>query len=295
MASTAMASTAVVNGTNCRVCSSRAHERVAVVPFDLPPRTTPSELHRCLDCGVYWRVFTQDSDISRHWEGRSYNHPEREELNRRKRQEFFQWIASIALPGARNGNQQKPRVLDVGSAYGHLLDVFAAKNFACVGVEPMTLLREQQNASGKYKIYADLRELPPAEKNFDVITLIDSLYCFQDPVACLRDLGRRLSRNGVMVIRVTNRTPLLNLYRRFGKDKITNSVFGDQVIAFSHRSMEVCMEKANLRLRAFHPFEKKDNSGRGWKGVLYYKMLPALAAMTGWKITPGLTYTCVRA
>jgi 2-polyprenyl-3-methyl-5-hydroxy-6-metoxy-1,4-benzoquinol methylase len=290
-----MPSTAVMNGTSCRVCSSQAHERVTVVPFDLPPRTTPSELHRCLDCGVYWRVFTQDSDISRHWEGRSYNHPEREELNRRKRQAFFEWIASIAWPGARNGQHKKFRVLDVGSSYGHLLDVFAAKNFDCVGVEPMTLLREQQNASGKYKIYGDVRELPPAEKNFDVITLIDSLYCFQDPVECLRNLGRRLSPAGVMIIRVTNRTPLLNLYRRFGKDKITNSVFGDQVIAFSHRSMEICIQKAQLRLRSFHAFEKKDTSGRGWKGVLYYKMLPVLAATTGWKITPGLTYTCVPA
>jgi 2-polyprenyl-3-methyl-5-hydroxy-6-metoxy-1,4-benzoquinol methylase len=282
------------NGSHCRVCSSPVNECVAVVPFDLPPRTTPSELHCCLNCGSYWRVFTQDSDISRHWQGRSYNHPDREELNRRKRQAFFRWIASIAVPAVRN-EKNKPRVLDVGSAYGHLLDVFAARNFECVGVEPMTLLREQQNASGKYKIYADVRELPPAEKNFDVITLIDSLYCFEDPVQCLSDLGRRLSPEGVIIIRVTNRTPLLNLYRRFGKDKITNSVFGDQVIAFSHRSMEICIEKAKLRVRAFHPFEKKDTSGRGWKGLLYYKMLPLLAATTGWKITPGLTYTCVRA
>jgi 2-polyprenyl-3-methyl-5-hydroxy-6-metoxy-1,4-benzoquinol methylase len=288
-----MSSTSGVNGASCRVCSSKAHECVTVVPFDLPPRTTPSELHRCLDCGVYWRVFTRDSDISRHWEGRSYNHPDREELNRRKRQAFFEWIASIALPAVQNG-KKKPRVLDVGSAYGHLLDVFAARNFECVGVEPMTLLREQQNASGKYKIYADVCELSPSEKNFDAITLIDSLYCFQDPVQCLRDLGQRLSPKGVMIIRVTNRTPLLNLYRRFGKEKITNSVFGDQVIAFSHRSMEICIQKAKLRVRSFHPFEKKDTSGRGWKGVLYYKMLPMLAATTGWKITPGLTYTCVR-
>jgi 2-polyprenyl-3-methyl-5-hydroxy-6-metoxy-1,4-benzoquinol methylase len=288
-----MPSTAVMNGTNCKVCNSQAHECVTVLPFDVPPGTTLSELHHCLGCGSYWRAFGQDSDISGHWDGRSYNHPDREELNRRKRQIFFEWIASIASPAVGNG-KQRPRVLDVGSAYGHLLDVFAAKSFECVGVELMAALREQQNALGKYKIYADIRELPSWEKDFDVITLIDSLYCFKNPVECLGELSRRLSPEGVMIIRVTNRTPLLNFYRRFSKQKITNSIFGDQVIAFSHRSMEICLQKAKLRVRSFHPFERKDTSDRGWKGVLYYKMLPVLAATTGWKITPGLTYTCVR-
>src|SRR5215470_20113301 len=162
-----MASTSGTDGVGCRVCGSNASELVAVVPFEVPPKTTTCALHRCLDCGSYWRAFAENTEIARHWEGRSYNHPEREELNRQKRRTFFEWIASIALPRTSNGTHRR-RVLDVGCSYGHLLDLFAELNCECVGVEPAAALRDQQNATGKRKVYADVRDLPASENNFDV-------------------------------------------------------------------------------------------------------------------------------
>jgi 2-polyprenyl-3-methyl-5-hydroxy-6-metoxy-1,4-benzoquinol methylase len=214
---------------------------------------------------------------------------------RRERESFFLSIAEWSLARAGSGPQQ-PRVLDVGCAYGHLLDLFSQLNCHCTGVELVDELRDRLNSAAKYKVYKDIRDLPASEGNYDVITLIDSLYYFQDPLECLKDLGKRLSKTGVMIIRITNRTPLLNLYRLLSRDRISNRIFGDQVIAFTHTAMQICSRKAGVQIKSVRFYEKKNLSGRGFiEGFLYYRVLPVIATATRLKVTPGLTYLYVRA
>lgn len=280
----------------CKVCGSSSVEFITVLPFEFPATAAEigTPVYACADCGCYWRVFTEPIHAATHFEGHSYNDPARENFNRSKRQRFFEWITRLALD-PRAYHSTRPRVLDVGCSYGHLLERFEASNCFCVGIEPIARLRNQQNAAGRHRVYANLDELPPCEGDFDVITLIDSLYYFEDPVQCLNQLARRLSPTGVMVIRVTNRTPLLNLYNRFSRRRISNAIFGDQLIAFSHRAMEACISRTGMRIRSLHWFERRDIAGGGVRQFLYYRVLPVIAATTRLRVTPGLTYTCVRA
>jgi hypothetical protein len=156
-------------------------------------------------------------------------------------------------------------------------------------------LRSRINASGVADVLADLRELP-SELRFDLIFLVDSLYCFSRPSEVLSRLTGQLGAEGVVVIRIANRTPLLNLMVVFRmKDRISRAQFGDQLVAFSHRGMETAIANAGLRIERVLYFEHKSMRRRPWSVRLMYWLLPVIARITGWSVSPGLIYVCTKA
>jgi SAM-dependent methyltransferase len=245
----------------CVICNSANCSPVAELPFGIREGTVQSLVMRCGHCGCYFRRFDQKPPLDEHWDSQSYTSPHHEERFRRARQSFFESLAAWALAEIPTG-VEFPRVLDVGCSYGHLLEIFQRRGCECYGIEPVERLRNRLNASATFTIYASIDEAPSNE-SYDVITLVDSLYYFPDPIAGLKELARRLRRSGVMVIRVTNRTPLLNLWRVLFPERITAQVFGDQLVAFSHRGVIAALRQSGLAMTSFRSFERKPVTRRG--------------------------------
>ena len=276
----------------CAVCSSHNCAPVAELPFGVREGTIQSVVMRCDHCGCYFRRFRQPPALDEHWDSQSYTSPQHEERFRGARQSFFESLARWAL-AEMPARVQTRRVLDVGCSYGHLLEIFCRRNCECFGVEPVEWLRNRLNKRPGFTVFRSIEELPAGE-SYDIMTLVDSLYYFGDPIRGLKDLAGRMRPSGIMIIRVTNRTPLLNLYRMLFPGKITEQSFGDQLVAFSHRGVMAALRQSGLAVASFRCFERKPLTGRGLAGFAYYGVLPAISAVTGLKLTPGLTYLCRR-
>lgn len=278
--------------SHCPICGSNDCSSVTTLPFAVKAGDIQSLIARCGSCGCYWRQFHPGARFDQHWELQSYTKPHYEDKLRRARQPFFASLAKWALSHAKT-LPPKPSVLDVGCAYGHLLEVFRDLGFRGTGIEPVDWLRARLNREGEFKAYRTVDDLPPGAR-YDVIAVIDSLYYFDEPLRGLQELARHMTDQGMMIVRVTNRTPLLDMFRRHFRRGITSGIFGDQLFAFSDKGMSIAFRKSALKVRSFCFFEQKPIAGRRLKNFVYYRLVPAIAAVTRLKITPGLTYLCTR-
>jgi SAM-dependent methyltransferase len=285
-------------GTRCPVCSSGDASFICRLPFRgvARPRFTrdsspiDTDIHRCHSCGSYWRVSLDVIDLANHFSEASYTKLAREENLRAQRASFFEFLVQEGL--GRLVDLQPPRVLDVGCSYGHLLQICHELGCRCWGVEPVGALRARMNTSTIATVFPDLRDVP-TDLEFDLVFLIDSLYYFPQPTAALRVLAGLVGMGGCIVIRITNRTPLLDFLVRIGMSaRISRALFGDEIVAFSHRGMKKAISEAGLRIEQVLHYEHKSMQSRPWRLRLMYWLLPVVSRTLGWRVSPGLIYVC---
>jgi hypothetical protein len=77
--------------------------------------------------------------------------------------------------------------------------------------------------------------------------MLDGLYYFEKPGDALRRTWKLLAPNGILIIRITNRTPLINILRIF-KRPITDRHIGDAKHNFSDRGIRHLLEDRGLRI-----------------------------------------------
>lgn len=239
-----------------------------------------------MDCGTFERKFIKPINLTDHFELSSYTNLEFERKFYEQRFGFFKYICDISMNNL--SFHGKRNILDIGCSYGHLLEIFRETGAQCFGVEPVEHLRERLIPD--FTIYEDIQEIPD-HQTFNVITLIDSLYYITDPVSYLKKLKQHMADNSLMIIRVTNRTPLLNILALFNKAKISEGIFGDQLYAFSHRSMRILFNKCGQKIMRTY-YEEKGKRLSGFKNFLCYNVMPPISKLTGLKLTPGLIYVC---
>lgn len=179
-------------------------------------------------------------------------------------------------------------VLDVGCSYGHLLDTFREMGVECFGLEIVDELRANLAERG-YKVCRSISELT-GENRFDAITFIDSLYYFEDPAEILKDIRPHLKDHGVVIVRVTNRTPMLNLCSLFNIP-ITNSLFGDAKHNFSYKGLKYLCESCGYIITkvVLNEKGKKMPINKTWA---YYKISLILSRLFKAKLTPGIILIC---
>ena len=172
-----------------------------------------------------------------------------------------------------------------------MMEIFRNRDWECQGTEIVSRLRDKLITRG-FTVYGGVTEIPPDTK-FHAITLIDSLYCFSDPRSILEQLKSLVMENGVIVIRIANRTPLVRLLSVLSRGRIDNRVFGDQVVLPSHQAMQCMLNACGLSIRSVHTWEAKPLSmARDPRRWFYYRIMPIISVVTGMKISPGLLYVC---
>lgn len=275
---------------DCHVCGSARQIRIGELPLYIPGGQAPGDLLRCPDCGTWARsVDFDDPQIRAHFNVTSYTVPEREEIMRAARIDFFRSIIELATRHV-SVPLSRIRALDVGVAYGHLLELYREAGARCAAVETVDLWRNRLIERG-YEAYKSAREIP-VDASYDIITTIDSFYYFEQPGDLLRELRPHLKSDGVLIFRLTNRTPVFRLMRLFGKP-VTNDIFGDVKHSFTFHSICLLLEKTGYRIERVVLREKgkKISPLSKW---LYYKLSLVASRITGIKLTPGITLVCRR-
>jgi len=228
----------------CPVCGAVA-ETVGTSLYRTSLNTWhPTIIVECHSCDIFIRVL-QDSDRSGHFYAASYVQPERDGTVWNERRQFLCSILELA-------NHHLPksflRLLDVGCSYGHLLELARTKGIDAEGIE----INKNLLALCEYKGLTVWPSLDSITRPADVITLIDSLYYLPRPVESVCQLRTKLSSDGIMVIRVTNRNWFIRA-RATIVGKYDFEFLGDAEVGYSVRGISRLLEYAGFTVTAILP------------------------------------------
>lgn len=274
----------------CGACESAQLALVCTLPVSTHDGDVPTPIWKCDTCGTYIRGVDYNDMIARgHFEGASYTDLQAEDRFRLAREDFFHYLITL---GRRYlvRSMRGVHALDIGCSYGHFMDQLAAEGAVCSGVEIVDNLRRRL-LDRHFQVYRSVEEIESMER-FDLITAIDSLYCFEKPYALLERVHGHLAPDGVLIIRITNRTPLLNLLVALNRP-ITNRYFGDAKHNFSFFGVETLLIRAGFRIQRVHMHEK-GKRGQRLATWLYYRMSLAASVLSRKKLTPGMILICRR-
>jgi|GEM_PF-6616002 len=103
-------------------------------------------------------------------------------------------------------------LLDVGSAFGHFLNMARSQGYSVSGVEPSPSARRLAYDKFGIDSVSDIKDIK-AEKLFDVIVCLETLYYIPDIRQMLREIRDRLSPGGCFVLKMrANRTGLFRFF-----------------------------------------------------------------------------------
>jgi SAM-dependent methyltransferase len=275
---------------HCTACAGSDLIRVGPLPLRTREGVFEDTIFKCRSCGTFTRASDFSTPQTRtHFDVSQYTNPENETAYRQSRVPFFDHLIELAERHTGRPAAQC-RVLDVGASWGHLIDQYRNRGATCTAIE----ISERGRAVLLDKNIDTITATDeiPVDAAFDVIMAIDSLYYFQSPEETLRQLRPHLTPDGVMVVRIANRTPLLNLLRLL-RIRITEKTFGDVKSNFTFRGFKTMLETAGFRIDTVYLREKGKRVStpmRRW----YYRLSPIASKILGYKLTPGIVLICRR-
>jgi len=271
----------------CKICQSSSIRQVGTILFYTIQGNYNTNVLKCDNCGLFYREldYSDTQKIKAHVARSSFADIKNEPVLRLERIKFFQHI--IKISGHYINLNHQIKILDFGCSYGHLLEAYEEYGVNCFGIELDDTLR--QRLEGKFSgIYERFIQIPKRIQ-FDIITFIDSLYLVEDPIEILKEAKSRLSENGIIIIRNTNRTFLLNVVCRYFPSKLTNKVFGAAKFNFSLKSMKIILDKSGLKIDK-EIIREKGKLLKGIKRKLIYNVPLVIGYLTPIKMTPGIIY-----
>lgn len=269
----------------CDACQARTLERVCDIPLYVENGNIQDTIVQCKSCGTYMRLADYTDDTVRtHFDVASYTSEVQEEKFRRARSGFFGHVIGLALSHLGKPATQTT-VLDIGPAYGHYVELFAQRGAAVSVVELVDHLRNRLARRG-YPAYKYIDDVP-AGQTFDIVSAIDSVYYVQRPASMLATIRQHIAPGGLLILRVTNRTPVFNLMRRLGRS-ISADRFGDAKFNYSFAGVSRLLERTGFAIEQTYLREpgKRHSS---MITAMYYRASLLASILTGRKLTPGLT------
>ena len=171
-----------------------------------------------------------------------------------------------------------------------MMEIFKDKGgFDVYGVEINDALRQRLMNEG-YKVFKDINELQDNGSSFNAITLIDSLYYFNEPVPLLKKIYSLLDDKGVLLIRVTNRVWIANLYCLMGV-RVPGIAMGDAKYSYSYQGMKELLHKTGFAIEKTFVTEKGKQAD-SMRKRLFYKFTQLVSETGIVKISPGLIFLC---
>lgn len=135
------------------------------------------------------------------------------------------------------------RLLDVGAAYGFFMEEANKFGYVPYGVE---LSPSAARHAGRYgEVFTGSLADHPADSRFSVITFIDSLEHFEEPLAGLRKAAALLEPNGIVAVMVPN---IESLFARTLGARWHLLLPEEHLFYFSPQSTGKMLSKAGLEL-----------------------------------------------
>ncbi len=110
----------------------------------------------------------------------------------------------------------RPRLLDVGCAFGAFIDLMQARGWDAEGVDPSPAVVDVARRRGRPVRLGTLEALHGAKGTYDAVTMFYVLEHLPDPMGALRTASDLLVPGGTILIRVPHTTPIVRLLAPFG-------------------------------------------------------------------------------
>jgi SAM-dependent methyltransferase len=170
-------------------------------------------------------------------------------------------------------SRMKPgRILDVGAAAGFLLRGFVEASWQGEGIEPNDRMASHARGQLGLKVHTGTLEELPTGEPFDVVSMIQVIAHFVDPVAALEAAARRTSRNGWWLVETWDRDSLTaTLLGRHWHEYSPPSVLH----WFSRRGLRSLVKRWGFRESAWGRPVKWLNAGHA-RSLLTHKLGPVV-------------------
>jgi len=247
----------------CPVCE-RSMKYFGTADYYLPeaPRmATP--LFSCAGCGALYRNIAE-RQLCGHRDVASYVKPGMEERFRKQRTNFFKVLVALAT---RTAGHPPRKCLDFGCSYGHLLLLLRDMGCRVCGVEAARQARDACQTH-HLRVSCDLDALDGSEQ-FDLITLIDSLYYLPRPKPVLSKLRTQLADGGLLLIRIANRNWILRMLKIAAHREHFDNWLGDAIVGYSKSSLELLLHSTGYRILSTHYMER-GKQHPDWPRKLFY-------------------------
>jgi SAM-dependent methyltransferase len=277
----------------CHICQSSRVTKVGYLPWHSELKKEYTDILKCRNCGTYFRPirFADTEQIKNHFKIAPYARLSNEGEWRNIREKYFDYLIGLLLEIKTINGQS--RILDIGCSFGHLLQKMSKFNADCFGIEIIDSIREfLRRNNPQFRIYESIEKIPEDYK-FDIVTMVDILYYLDDPLNYLIEVKRVLKDEGIALIRITNRSWLLDILNAFHFG-IKYKHFSDAKYVFSDQSMKLLLEKVGFRILRSFSKERgrriiKSQSNR-YLTKLTSLVGPIVSNCIRRPITPGLIY-----
>jgi 2-polyprenyl-3-methyl-5-hydroxy-6-metoxy-1,4-benzoquinol methylase len=123
-------------------------------------------------------------------------------------------LGMIAKHFRPNGNLVKAKLLDVGCAYGFLVDEACKAGADAEGVDySESASRYAQTVLGRKVTLGDLHAINFPSGHFDAVTSVGSIEHLNDPVAMVEEIARITKPGGLFVVTTINTKSLIRIFR----------------------------------------------------------------------------------
>lgn len=234
----------------------------------------------CRNCNSFIREVDEKSILS-HLKSASHTNLKNEQKIYTERIRFFGYVYTVTNRYAGFISSW----LDFGCSYGHFIDFLKGKGIKSEGIEISQDVMQYALNKG-LSIYSSIENLSE-NKKYDVISLIDSLYYCDKPVELIRGLYHRVSHNGIIVLRITNRNWLAKLKKVLLKKEI-GLALGDATISYSRKSISYLLENNGFKILKIISSEK--GKSMALKIKIFYVLTSILNTLSRGVInlSPGL-------
>lgn len=235
----------------CPLCGSADYRVVYDMTAPGASGSIPGLIARCGGCPMWFKAGIPFEAIARAY-GDEYGDDVAElgSMSSDTTSAFFR--RSLQRVAATGG--KRPRLLDIGSGTGALLEVAGAMGFDAEGIDLCRANVERAAARGLRVRHGDAEALD-VDGGFDVVTMMDIIEHVVDPVGLLRAVGRALVPGGRLVVYTPNHRAAIVLVARMlaraGMVHPVQEIFGrNHVCFFDDRTLALGLERAGLALEA---------------------------------------------
>lgn len=282
----------------CHICNS-SNKEVFKIPLYSEDGDWLTPVYQCVGCGTYMRGFDYSSPkMMKHFSLSTYTNLKNEERLKREKEDYFRFIVRQCLAFMKDDikafdaealNANPVNILDVGSCFGHLLDIFSAYNFQTFGIEPFNALYNETVSRKRHRLFKSIGDIPE-DIRFDLVTILDTLYLIEDPVSTLMEIRKKMRSKGMLVIRIVNRVWIIDTLRMFGLS-VTSRIFGDHKYSFSLKGMQILLSRSGFKIKQVIKREHGKIISDAKRRLLANTLI-ILSHLSGVVLSPGLIYFC---
>lgn len=230
--------------TSCIICQKNTFIKLESVKYPIKNFS----VYQCVSCGLaFQNPIPSQKDLQQFYKKiyeKECNFPSAEqafeEIDEKQERKRFQEI---------NQYKKKGRLLDVGASTGFFLsEVKKHKNWSAYGVEYVEKAAKIARKRFELNMYTGEIFDVPQNNYFDVVTMHSVLEHLPDPIKAIREVHKKLKKNGLFVFNVPNIESFEYLLYKSLHKPFPGFIY-EHLYYYTKRSLEMLLTNNGFKIR----------------------------------------------